>query len=334
MAKKSGRKTAKSKRVVTKPVAKQPSVDKKAVKVPRTIKQKPVKGLRRLKPVKHPGKLPSVFKITKMAVRVVSQHRKLLLGISLVYGILDFILVRSQSVIASASDIRTSFDQTLGGHPGSVVSGIGTFFGLLGSSNSTSGGSTSTYQLLLLLIVSLAVIWALRQVMAGNKVRIRDSYYKGMYPFIPVILIFLVIGLQLLPLVIGSSLYSLVITTGIASTGGQQLFWLAIFVVLGLLTMYLLASSLFAVYLVTLPDMTPIKALRSARQIVRHRRWTVLRKILFLPILLLLTAGVIVVPVIIWLPAAADWLYFLLLILAPLAVNAYMYTLYRELLNE
>ncbi len=53
-----------------------------------------------------------------------------------------------------------------------------------------------------------------------------------------------------------------------------------IFFLLAMLTLIYVKSSLFALYIVTLPDMTPMKALRSARELARYRRWTVLRKIL------------------------------------------------------
>jgi hypothetical protein len=96
----------------------------------------------------------------------------------------------------------------------------------------------------------------------------------------------------------------------------------------------MISSSLFALYIVTLPDMTPMKALRSARELVRHRRWTVLRKILCLPLILLVAGAVIMLPIIIVLTPLAQWVFFLLTMLALVAAHAYMYTLYRELLNE
>jgi hypothetical protein len=96
----------------------------------------------------------------------------------------------------------------------------------------------------------------------------------------------------------------------------------------------MLSSSLFALYIVTLPDMTPLTALRSARQLVRYRRWTVLRKIFWLPVALLILAAVIMVPIIIWLTAIAQWVFFLLTMFSLVATHAYMYNLYRELLHE
>jgi K+-sensing histidine kinase KdpD len=85
---------------------------------------------------------------------------------------------------------------------------------------------------------------------------------------------------------------------------------------------------------VTLPDMTPLKALRSARELVRYRRWTILLRVLFLPVLLLLAAAIIMVPIITLLTPLTKWMIFLLSMIAIAVVHSYMYSLYRELLHE
>lgn len=93
----------------------------------------------------------------------------------------------------------------------------------------------------------------------------RDSYYKGMYPLVPFMLVLLVIGLQLIPLVFGNLIYSSVLQNGLAITVIEKVIWLFLFLMLALLSGYMMISSLFSLYIVTLPDMTPLRALRSAR---------------------------------------------------------------------
>jgi hypothetical protein len=230
--------------------------------------------------------------------------------------------------------LKHTLNQAFTGNLGSLASGVSVFVVLVGSAGNGSSQTAGAYQLFLGLITSLAVIWALRQVLAGSLVRIRDAYYQGMYPLIPFILVLLVIGLQLLPLLIGSTLYSLVVTNGIAVYPIERIIWALLFALLALLSLYMISSSLFALYIVTLPDMTPMKALRSARELVRNRRWTVLRKLLCLPIVLLIVAAIIMVPIIIWLTPLAQWVFFLLTMFALVAANTYVYMLYRELLNE
>jgi hypothetical protein len=101
---------------------------------------------------------------------------------------------------------------------------------------------------------------------------------------------------------------------------------------LALLSLYMVTSSVFALYIVTLPNMTPMRALRSARGLVLGRRWTVLRKLLFLPIALFLLGALIMLPLIWFWAPAATWVFFALSMACLAALHSYMYALYRSLL--
>jgi len=50
--------------------------------------------------------------------------------------------------------------------------------------------------------------------------------------------------------------------------------------------------------------------------------------------MLLIAAAIIMVPIIIVLTSLAQWVFFVLTTLTLLLAHTYMYTLYRELLNE
>jgi hypothetical protein len=284
--------------------------------------------------LKQPKRLPNVFKLSKIAALTVWQHKRLFAGITVIYGLLNLVLVQGIAGNADLTELKQTLDQAFTGNFGSLVSGLSIFAVLVGSAGNASSETAGAYQLFLALIGSLAIIWALRQVLAGNSLRIRDGYYRGMYPLVPFTLVLIVVGIQLLPLLIGSTLYGLVISNGIAVYTAEKLLWGLVYLFLTLITLYMLSSSLFALYIATLPDMTPMKALRSARELVRRRRWTVLRKILALPIILLVVAAIIMVPIIVWITPLAQWVFFLLTMSALLAVHSYMYILYRELLNE
>jgi hypothetical protein len=186
----------------------------------------------------------------------------------------------------------------------------------------------------LALITSLAVIWALRQTLLGKKNRVRDAYYRGMYPLVPFLLVLLVIALQLLPLLIGSTIYSIVLSNGIAVHAWEKIAWSGLFAGLTVITLYLISSSIFALYAVTIPDTTPMNALRSARQLVQGRRWVVIRKLLALPVLLLIAAAIIMLPIILVVTPLAPWIFFLLTMLSLTVMHTYLYLLYRELLHE
>ena len=318
----------------------------KAKPSPKKPARSAVTGNRKLKRPKytplHVGKkvkvpvrrLPNVLKITKQATLLLWHHKKLFLGIVTVYGILNLILVQGLASNTDVTSLKSTLNQVFTGHFAGFASGLAVFVVLVGSAGNGSSNTAGAYQLFLVLITSLAVIWALRQVLAGVAVRVRDAYYRGMYPLIPLVLVLCMIGLQLLPLIIGTSLYSLVASNGIAVNGFQQAIFAVIAILLSALSLYWICSSIFALYIVTLPDMTPMKALRSARELVRYRRLQVLRKILWLPLVLLLTAAVIMLPIIAWATPVAQWVFFILTMLGLAAAHSYMYTLYRELLNE
>ncbi|MGH7488977.1 MAG: hypothetical protein ACREMY_25750, partial [bacterium] len=273
------------------------------------------------------------WKMTKKAGRTLWRHKGLFIGITLIYGVLNLLLAQGIGG-TDVSGVKSAFNQAFTGHFGALFSGLSVFTLLVGSAGNNTSQTSGSYQILLAIVASLAIIWGLRQSLSGTVVSVRDAYYKGMYPLVPFILVLLVIALQLVPIVVGSTLYALVTNNGIAAHGGEQLFWFAIFAASAFATLYMLSSSLFALYIVTLPDMTPRKALRSARGLVRGRRWAVLRKILWLPLFLLVAAAIIMVPIIILLAPVARWIFFLLTMSVLTAAHAYMYTFYRELLNE
>lgn len=315
--------------------AKKKSASKPAAAGPRRLKPPKYQSFRlrkKFKPKRPP--LPSAFRLLGRSLLVLKRHWKLFLAITIIYGLLNVILVRGLAGTSDLSSVKSALDQAFKGNGGQFSTGLTLFVYLLGSSGNSSNASAGVYQTILIILVSLAIIWALRQVYNDAKVRMRDAFYRGMYPLVPFILVLLVVGLQLLPLLIGGLLYSTVISGGIAVYAIEKVLWALLFLLLALLSLYMLCSSLFALYISTLPDMTPMKALRSARQLVRFRRLTVLLKLVFLPVALLVLAIIIMFPLILFVTPVAAWAFFVLTMFGLVVIHSYMYALYRELLNE
>lgn len=296
----------------------------------RALKQPQYKSFRLSKPIKYSGRpLPTSWHLLKEACRLLWRYKKPLAGILVIYGILQVVLV--QGVLTSNfSDLKATFDDAIGGVGGNFA----TLSYMLSSIGQTNSAESSIYQSILFVVGSLAFIWALRQLMAGKQIRTRDAYYKGMYPLIPFILVLLVIGLQTIPALGGAWLYSVVVANGVATAFVEQLFWLIIFFIFALLSLYMICSSLFALYIVTLPDMTPMKALRSARELVLHQRWSVIRKLVLFVLAVLVIVALVMVPVIMVVPVLAPALFYTLTVLILGMAHAYIYTIYRELLLD
>lgn len=304
---------------------------------PRQLKLARHKSFRISKPIKRiekPHKLPSAPQLFWRSCQMLARHWKLFGGILLVYAVLTIILVGG---VGSSSDLSLAKSNIAGlftGQYHQLSAGFTLLVFLVSNAGqSASGGVASAYQSVLLLVVSLVLIWTFRQRYAGNKIRVRDAFYQGLYPLVPFVLVLLVVGLQLIPLVLGGALYTTLFGSQIVVYPIEKALSIVLSISLATLSLYMLCSSLFALYIVTLPDMTPMKALRSARELVRYRRWPVLRKILFLAFVLLSLAVLIMVPVALYVTSVAYIFYFILTILGLAVIHSYMYAVYRELLT-
>ncbi len=299
----------------------------------RQIKAPKYKSFKVSKSIKHHrGNLPSGAKIFYRSVNHLIKNKKLFGGLLIIYTVLTVLLVKGFGVTNNLPQLKTSLESLFKGSTANLTTGV-TLFGFLLGSGAAPSDVAGAYQTMLLIIISLAVIWALRQTYSKTKISLRDTFYKGIYPLIPFLIVVFVIGLQLIPLLLANTLYSFVFGNGLAVTALEKVLWGLLFFLLAVLSLYMITSSIFAVYIVTLPDLTPMQALRSARELVRFRRWTIMRKLILLPLALLIIGGIIVIPTILLFTSIAEWVYFVLTLMSLLIIHSYIYTLYRELIS-
>lgn len=301
----------------------------------RRIKQSTYRSFRISKKIREPKTpLKGSVRLFAAAIHMLIKRWRLFGGIVLVYLVLTVVLVKGFGVTNNIGELKATILELFHGSTAQVITSLTVFSILLGNVNATASDVAGAYQSMLLIVISLVFIWALRQSLAEKKTAptVRDAFYKGLYPLVPFLLILLVISLQLLPLLFANFLYGVVFTNGLAVTALEQWLWGILLGLLALLTLYMITSSIFALYIVTLPNIRPMQALRSARKLVRYRRWIVMRKVIFLPFAILILAAVVVVPVIIISPGVAEWMFFVLSMCGLAIVHSYLYQLYRELL--
>jgi hypothetical protein len=277
------------------------------------------------------AELPSVFALLKQTLKLLLRHWKTFGMLVLMYGVLCVLLVQGSAAFTNSSASKGGFDM-YAGDSSQVTAGLGLFTYLIGAAGGgTSSPTSGLYQIIFLVLFSLAVIWTLRQAYNGHAASARGGLYYGMTPLIPFLLVLSMICFQLLPLAFGALLYNILGSFGLIVGGVERVAWVVIFVVFGGVSLYFISSSLFALYIVTLPDMTPMRALRSARELVRNRRWTVLRKLLFLPLILFIIGCVLVMPFIIVAAPLVTAVFFMYTLLCIPLFHGYMYHLYRAL---
>ena len=283
------------------------------------------------KRIRSPKPLPRIRDTIRQSNGLVRSNKRIFIGVALIYAALNFVLVQGLGSTFNIVETKQEFESVLGGNAG--LGGSFALFGyLVGSFNGQASEVAGTYQLFFSLLTILAVIWLTRQLLSGEKPALRDGYYKGVYPFVPFLLVMLVIGLQLIPALIGNFLYATVVSQGLAISVAETITWLLLFGLLVVLSLYMLTSSIFALYIVTLPDVRPLQALRSARELVLHRRLGVIARLLALPIILLISLLIIFIPLIIVAPVLVEPLFLLATAFVLVYGTVYTYNLYRGLL--
>ncbi len=273
------------------------------------------------------------FRLLAKAFRHLWRYKRTFGAILLIYTLLYFVFVKGFAANFQLTETRDLIKDAIGDELGTIGTASTLFGVLVGSTGSVDTEAAGVYQLLLLFVVSLTIIWALRytyerKVNAGLK----QSLYQGMTPAVPYLLICLTVLFQTLPALIAMALYTIVQEQGLAVSIFENIAWV-IFVVGGIsVSIYWASSSVLASYIVTLPGMTPMRALRSARELVRFRRFLIVRKVAFLPVMLLVLAAVVLFPLVLYVPIAAEILFLVYTLAVIIIGHTYLYELYRELL--
>ena len=192
----------------------------------------------------------------------------------------------------------------------------------------------------------LATVWALRNVMAGRKVYVRDAIYSSGSPVISTVLVGFILMLQLFPIAIAILVYNAAIASELISSGVEQMLLWLVLAMLGVLSLYWITSTIIALVVVTLPGMYPFQAIRTAGDLVVGRRLRILFRLVWLAVTVVILWAVTAIPIILldaWAKKmwpAIEWLPTVpvaLLVLSSMTlvwVASYVYMLYRRVVDD
>jgi len=295
-------------------------------------------------------KLPGYFAFIAYVNRTLWKNKKTFLLLALAYALLSAVLVSvmSENTYTNIRDSVTDTTSELAnGNWGSIGNAS---LVLLAVVNSFATGAPDTSQqvftVLLILMVWLTTVWLLRNILAGNKVKVRDGIYNASAPLISTFIVLAILIIQLIPMAVGLITGVVALQTGFLSNGGvAMIFWLGVGS-LAILSLYWITASFIGLVVVTLPGMYPLKALAIAGDMVVGRRLRILLRILWALLVLALGWLVIMVPLILfdaWLKSVAsavNWLPTIpiaLLVMASLTIiwlATYIYLLYRKVVDD
>lgn len=244
--------------------------------------------------------VPGYWSLTTQAVKMIWSNKRLFFGLALVYALIVFVLAGLMDQ-ETYKKIKALAEGTV--EKGAVSDLFATFsiFGGVVYGQLTNQPNNALQQILgvlALIMVWLTTIWLLRSVSSGNSPTIRDGLYRAGAPLVAFIVLLFIVLCQLLPAAGGVILYTTLQTADVLNQTPLLMIAAAITGLLGVLSLYWLTSTAFAMIIVTLPGTYPMRAVRMAGDIVVGRRIRILLRMLWLAIMLALLWVIILIPTI------------------------------------
>jgi hypothetical protein len=294
--------------------------------------------------------LPGHIVFTHYVNKTVWANKRQLLNLAAIYLVLFTVLVGigSQETYTSLSDTLQDAGTSVVGGDFSQLGEAGTLFLTIATVgiSETPTESQQIYIGLLGLLVWLTTVWLLRNKMAGHKVTLRDAMYNAGSPIVSLFLVLLVLLVQMIPILLAVIAYSAAASSGLLNGGVEaMLFWIGAST-LGLISIFWATSTFFAMIIVTLPGVYPMKALRSAGDLVLGRRLRIVLRWVWMFVAVAVAWVIVLVPALlldIWLRSiwpAYGTVPVIPLLLAVLGTVTliwcanYVYLLYRKVVDE
>ena len=299
----------------------------------------------RRRDIPKPIPLPGYISFTRYVFETIRIYRKPFATFLILYVVVGSLLVG----IASQENYKTLTDsfgslgqQLVGGNIDTVTQTLALFgAAITGSLASPLTEAQQIYLLLLGMFTWLSVVWYLRHRLSGTFVKVRDALYSSGAPFISTLLIVLFMIIQLIPAAVGILIYNTASTTGILNGGVESMIFAIATLLLCVLSLYWVTSSFFAALIVTIPGTYPLPAMKMAGDIVLGRRLSVMVRLLWLGLILLLVWAIVLIPMIliagkislVWLPIVPITIQ-ILSAFSVLFSAIYIYLLYRKMIDE
>ena len=246
--------------------------------------------------------LPGVMAFTAGVNKTIWKNRKVFIPLAIVYALLSGTLIGigSQDTYTTLTDtLSETGSEIFKGNLGQIGQAGLLFVSVAGSGLSgTPTESQQIYTVILALLIWLTTVWLLRTILAGHRAKMRDGLYNAGSPIIATFLVSLLFLIQLVPIAIATIGYSAAASSGLLNGGvAALLFWVAA-VLLGIMSLYWVTSTFFALIIVTLPGMYPAQAVRTAGDMVTGRRLRILLRLLWMMLCVVVTWIIVMIPLI------------------------------------
>lgn len=288
--------------------------------------------------------LPGYIAFANETIATLWRYKTVFGGFLLLYIALTALFVG----VVSQGDYR-SFVQSLqelgpnlvAGHLDKTTQTVGLFAAAVsGALNQRLEPAQQVIVVLLSLFAWLVTVWLLRQLLAGNKVNLRDGLYNSGAPVLSTICILLILGVQFVPGAVGVIIYATASIEGLL-TGAESMAFAFAAVLLLVLSLYWASATFLAGVIVTLPGTYPLAAMKTAGDLAFGRRTAIVLRLVWLALVLLLMWALLLIPTLLidtwlnqpWLPLV-PFVVALLNALTVVLTTSYIYLLYRKLIDD
>lgn len=294
--------------------------------------------------------LPGYWAFTFQVLRVIRQHRRLMIGLALGYGVATalFVGLSSQEAYGQLSQLldETSGDIFTDGWGAVGQAGLLILTGLSGSLSPQLTEAQQIFAMVIFLLTWLSTVWLLRAGFAGQRPRLRDGLYNAGAPIVPTAFVSLILLIQLLPVTIGIILFNGAATTNLLESGFMAMVISLGVTILAVLSAYWSVATVFALIVVTIPGMYPLRAIKVAGDMVVGRRVRLLLRIVWMVVGNLLLWIAVVLPAILldrWVLSAIPFIQLVPFVPIVIALASavvvvwsatYMYVLYRKVVED
>jgi hypothetical protein len=311
---------------------KQKTSSSKKTSATKTTNSKTKKAKTKPKKITYVVYISSVWGLFKKSFDTIKFQKKFL-GLSvLVYSLLSAALVVNVNAFDNVSSVKSTYIHgllTVGKNLSASLSTLGSLSGTVGGSNNGAG---SVIEFLFFLFFSLMFIKAIREANKSRVLKFSEGIYSSMYPFVQFLLVVIIIAIETLPILLASFFFNTIFSNGIAASGVERVIWAIVCAAILLLGIYLLVSSIFSLFIVTLPNMRPWAAIKASWKLVKSRRLLIARKIIAMFVCLFIGLGILALILVWLLPVISAWVLLVLGLMSFVLIYTYMYSLYRELL--
>lgn len=154
-------------------------------------------------------------------------------------------------------------------------------------------GNLESYTIPANFFMNLALLWAAVALVQKKNITVRQAYYQGTSSAVRFFLVSMVLALTLIPFLLGVAILTISLVPGSGASTVERSIYGALWLLFALLSLYLIARTLFALFTVVTTNARPGEAIRESWRMTKGHARKVMARLLFLSLVVFLVAAAV-----------------------------------------